>query len=104
MRFKTSKRFRGWVFCLVAIALSASTLFVTSAENPPLIVIPPELDVRAAGGVLRGGSVPTTAQSGSDAPASQSVVQALAQWRTVDAAQTKALQSLQSEGQKQSER
>ena len=58
--------------------------------------MPQELDVRAAGGVLRGGSVPAR-QSGSGAPASQNAVQALAQWRTVDAAQTKALQSRQSE-------
>ena len=61
--------------------------------SPLVEIVQQELDVRAAGGVLRGGSVPAR-QSGSGAPASQNAVQALAQWRTVDAAQTKALQSL----------
>ena len=90
-----TKRFRGWLF-LIAAVLLGSTLFVTPAENPPVVeVIPQELDVRAAGGVLRGGSLPVTAP-GADAPANQSAVRALAQSRAVDAAQTKALQSLTS--------
>ena len=85
-----TKRFRGWLVFLIAAVLLGSTLFVTSAENPPVVeVIPQELDVRAASGVLLGGSLPVTAP-GADAPANQSAVRALAQWRAVDAAQTKA--------------
>lgn len=91
-----TKGFRGWLVFLIAAVLLGSTLFVTSAENSPVVeVIPQELDVRAAGSVLRGGSLPVTAP-GADAPANQSAVRALAQSRAVDAAQTKALQSLQS--------
>lgn len=97
MQISTSKRFRRWVFFLVVVGLLASTLFVSSAEKPPLVEVPPELDVRVAGGVLRGGSVPANFKSGSDAPASQKAVQALAHSHAVDATQTKALQSLQSE-------
>jgi Zn-dependent metalloprotease len=59
-------------------------------------VMPQELDVRVAGGVLRGGSVGAYDPSGSQAESEQNRVQALAQQRTADAGQAKALKSLES--------
>ena len=96
MKARRFRSFRVWGIGFVAAALMASTLFVSSAEKPSLVeVVPSELDVRVAGGVLKGGTIP--AQPGSGAPTSQSAAQYLVRSRAVNATQTKALQSLQSE-------
>ena len=84
------------LFCMCLAALLASTLFVSSAEKTAQVeVLPHELDVRVAGGVLRGGSIATPDQPTSKASAEQNTGQALTQSRTADAAQSKALNSLE---------
>jgi hypothetical protein len=79
----------------VAAFLLASTMFVSSARRKAAQEggLPPEVDVRAPGGVLRGGALPgaRAAQAGAKAEAAP----AAAQGRTPDAAEAKALRSLE---------
>ena len=96
MKARRVNSIRLTLFCMCVAALLASTLFVSSADKmTPVEVLPHELDVRVAGGVLRGGSIATPHQPTSNASAEKNTRQALSQVRTADAAQSKALQSLE---------
>src|ERR1044072_419091 len=78
------------LFCAVVAALLASTLFVSSANKTPITVITPdELDVRVAGGVLRGGQTGASAEGQAPRQASLTIS------RAPDSAQLKALSSLE---------
>ncbi|HWN10040.1 MAG TPA: M36 family metallopeptidase [Pyrinomonadaceae bacterium] len=86
--------FRMSLTCAFVAVLLASTLFVSSAEQPKQIeVVPQELDVRVAGGVLKGGQL--TAPDQSENAGQQSGAQSLVRTRNAEASQVKALQSLE---------
>src|SRR5687768_6389154 len=96
MKSRRINSIRLTLFCMCVAALLASTLFVSSADKTAQVeMMPHELDVRVAGGVLRGGSIATPHQPTSNASAEKNTGQALSQLRTADAAQSKALNSLE---------
>src|SRR6185295_9721979 len=94
MKARQVTLFRLSLFCAVVVALLASTLFVSSANKTAITAITPdELDVRVAGGVLRGGQTATTggAEGQAQAPRQASLTVS----RAPSSAQLKALGSLE---------
>jgi Zn-dependent metalloprotease len=78
-------------------ALLAATLFVSSAKKTAApVIVPHELDVRVAGGILRGGQIATMDPAMAQGTEGQSQRRAsLMVSRAPDRAQSKALSSLE---------
>ncbi len=100
MKARRLTTFRVSLFCGVLGALLASTLFVSSAKKTTApMITPPELDVRVAGSILRGGQIAAEADTmqdlGQGAGGSAPRQAPLTTSRAPEAAQLKALKALE---------